>query len=302
MTQPTDTADRIAHARSFLFVPGDRPERFDKALASGADAVVLDLEDAVAPERKAVAREAVRAFLMQRREAAGDHRAPAAVSVAPPVLVRINATASAWFQADIDALTAGSPDAIDGPGAPDALMVPKAESSDELAALARALPGVPLVPLIESARGLVELHAIAMAPGVARLALGHIDFIADVGMTPSDDEAELTPLRFALAVASRAAGLPPPIDGVTVAIDDTERLHRDARRAAQLGFTAKLCIHPRQIAALHAALRPDASAIAWARRVIAADAAAGGAAFQLDGRMVDAPVVLQARRLLAFLS
>jgi len=271
-------ANRIADGRSFLFVPGDRPERFAKAIASGADAVILDLEDAVPPERKSAAREAVRVYLRER------------YAHGVPVLVRINAASSAWFQADIDAMTETTPDA---------LMVPKAESADAFAALARALPGVPLVPLVESARGLVELHAIALAPGVARLALGHIDFIADVGMSPSDEEAELTPLRFALAVASRAAGLPPPIDGVTVAIDDPDRLHRDAQRARRLGFTAKLCIHPRQISALHAALRPGDDAIAWARRVIAADAAAGGAAFQLDGRMVDAPVVLQARRIAA---
>lgn len=278
MTEHSDTADRIANARSFLFVPGDRPERFAKAIASGADAVILDLEDAVPPERKSAAREAVSVHLHGR----GAHGVP--------VLVRTNAASSAWFQADIDALTET---------APDALMVPKAESADAFAALARALPGVALVPLIESARGLLQLHAIAAVPGVARLALGHIDFIADVGMTPSDDEAELASLRLALAVTSRAADLPPPIDGVTVAIDDPDRLHRDAQRARRLGFTAKLCIHPRQIAALHAAWRPDESAIAWARRVIAADAAAGGAAFQLDGRMVDAPVVLQARRIAA---
>jgi citrate lyase subunit beta/citryl-CoA lyase len=134
---------------------------------------------------------------------------------------------------------------------------------------------------------------------VLRLAVGHIDFGADTGLQPSADEAELAPLRFAVAMATRLGHLAPAIDGVTVDIADEDRLREDTRRALRFGFGAKLCIHPRQVAGVHAALAPGAEQLDWARRVVAADAATGGAAVQLDGRMVDAPVVLQARRMLS---
>jgi citrate lyase subunit beta/citryl-CoA lyase len=154
------------------------------------------------------------------------------------------------------------------------------------------------VPLVESAAGWAALAEIAAAPAVVRLAVGHLDFMADTGIQCSEDEAELLPLRFAVTMQSRLCRLAPAIDGVTARFDDDERLRRDTRRALALGFGAKLCIHPRQVGVVHAALRPSAEEIAWARRVVAADAAAAGAAVQLDGRMVDAPVVLQARRVL----
>ena len=132
-----------------------------------------------------------------------------------------------------------------------------------------------------------------------RLVVGHIDFMADTGLQCSDDERELIPLRFAVAMATRLGALAPAVDGVTVGIDDDERLREDTRRALRFGFGAKLCIHPRQVAIVHEAMMPSAAELRWAERVIAADAAARGAAVQLDGRMVDLPVVLQARRTLA---
>jgi citrate lyase subunit beta/citryl-CoA lyase len=143
------------------------------------------------------------------------------------------------------------------------------------------------------------LAEIAHAPGVLRLVVGHIDFMADTGIRCSDDERELDALRFAVAMQTRANRLAPAIDGVTLAIGDTLRLQTDVQRALNFGFGGKLCIHPRQVPVVHAAMAPSEAELDRARRVVAADEASGGAAVQLDGRMVDLPVVLQARRTLA---
>lgn len=280
MTTMPDLDAPLACARTLLFVPGNRPERFMKALASGADAVVLDLEDAVPADAKAAAREAIAAAWQELR------------SAGLPLVVRINAPASEAGIADLAWLALLQP-------APDAVMVPKADGVDALQAAAHAAPGVPLLPLIESAAGWDALPVIASTPGVLRLVIGHIDFVADTGLLCSDDERELVPLRFAVAMHTRLQQLAPAIDGVTAAFDDHARLRADTQRALRFGFGAKLCIHPRQVAVVHDALAPSADEQAWAERVLAADAASGGAAVQLDGRMVDLPVVLQARRTLA---
>lgn len=273
----------LATARSFLFVPGHRPERFEKALASGADAVVLDLEDAVPLEAKAAAREAIAAAW------------PALCAPGrAPVVLRINAVGQPSGDEDLRWLRDASSVMF-----PAGLMVPKAESANDLATVRSAVPGACLLPLIESAAGHAALADVAGAEGVLRLVLGHIDFMADTGLQCSDDEAELAPLRFAIAMATRMRQRAPAVDGVTVALDDAARLRADTRRALRFGFGAKLCIHPRQVADIHAAMAPTPDELDWARRVVAADAAAGGAAVQLDGRMVDRPVVLQARRILA---
>jgi citrate lyase subunit beta/citryl-CoA lyase len=273
------STDAVAQARSLLFVPGNRPERFLKAAQSGADAVILDLEDAVPPADKVSARAAI------------CQQWPHLSTLDVPLLVRINAADSAAWAADLAALA--------GLQRLAAVMVPKAESADALRQVHEALAGVALLPLVESAAGYDALPRIAAAPGVLRLALGHIDFMADTGLQCSDDERELAPLRFAIAMATRLQRLAPAIDGVTVAIDDAQRLRDDTQRALHFGFGAKLCIHPRQVAGVHEAMAPSAADLDWARRVVAADAAAAGAAVQLDGRMVDVPVVLRAQRLLA---
>jgi len=269
----------LARARSFLFVPGIRPERFAKALASGADAVVLDLEDSVPANAKQAAREAARDAWAELRGA----------GVA--LVVRINAPEGAWGADDIEWLARL--------GRPAAVMVPKVESADALDRVTAALPGIALLPLIESAAGYATLPEIAAAAGVSRLVIGHIDFMADTGIQCSAGEPELASLRFAVAMATRLNRLAPAVDGVTVAIDDEAKLREDTARALRFGFGAKLCIHPRQVAIVHDVMAPSADDIDWAQRVIAADAAAGGAATQVDGRMVDLPVVLQARRTLA---
>jgi citrate lyase subunit beta / citryl-CoA lyase len=267
-----------AQARTFLFVPGNRPERFEKAARSGADAIVLDLEDSVPPAGKAAAREAI------------EREWPRLHAMAVPLVVRVNPAGCDAGMADVAWLARLAP--CHG------VMLPKAESGDAVAHLHDALGGVGVLPLIESAAGLAALPSIAAAAGVIRLVVGHIDFMADLGLQCDDAEMELAPLRFAVAMATRLHRLSGAVDGVTVRFDDDTQLAEDTRRAIRFGFTGKLCIHPNQVPAVHAAFAPTAQELDWARRVIAAEAAAGGSAVQLDGRMVDLPVVLQARRLL----
>lgn len=265
-------------ARTLLFVPGDRPERFDKACASGADAVIIDLEDAVAPDAKARARDAVAAWLVasQAPPAAGQP-GPATRSV----WLRVNAAGTPWFADDVAlARRAG----IAG------IVLPKAEHAEQLREVGAASA---VIALIETARGIANVDAVAGAPGVARLAFGSIDLQADLGIAGDGDA--LHAFRSALVLASRLADLAPPIDGVTTAIDDTALLRAEARRAREFGFGGKLCIHPKQIATVREAFAASAAERAWAERVLEAAGRAGGAAVQVDGRMVDRPVMLRAR-------
>jgi citrate lyase subunit beta/citryl-CoA lyase len=254
--------------RSYLFVPADRPERYAKALASGADAVIVDLEDAVAPPAKDSARAALLAWLAR---AEGQ------------VVVRINAGGTPWFADDLAVLL--SPQVV-------AAMVPKAERADDLA----RVPHASLLPLVETAAGVDNVREIARAPRVQRLVFGSIDLQADLGMAGDGDE--LLVFRTQLVLQSRLANLAPPVDGVCTAIDDTAALAADTLRARRLGFGAKLCIHPRQVDPVNRGFTPGADEVAWARRVLDAAAAAGGAAVAVDGRMVDKPVLLRAQALI----
>ena len=262
----------IAAARSFLFVPGDRPERFGKALAAGADQVILDLEDAVAPARKEEARAAIAAWL------------PTAPQ---PVLLRVNAAGSAGFAADL-AICAHSNVA--------GIMIPKAEAVDALAEAHRAAPKAALLPLIESARGLRAAEALAAAPGVVRLVFGSVDFQLDLGIP--EEGAPLAMFRSELVYASRLGGAAPPVDGVTVALDNQAQLQSDTARARAFGFGGKLCIHPRQVEAVNAGFEPSEREIAWARRIMDAVASADSAAVAVDGELVDRPVILKAQSIL----
>jgi citrate lyase subunit beta/citryl-CoA lyase len=261
--------------RSYLFVPGDRPERFDKALASGADAVILDLEDAVPVPAKEAAREAVVSWLGARTPTAS-----------PQIVVRINAVGTPQHEADVDACRHGV----------HAVVLPKSERVDDLARLARALPGAALLPLIETAVGFAAALELARAPAVQRLVFGSIDFQHDLGIDGEGEE--LLFFRSQLVLYSRLALLAAPVDGVSTVLDDAALIHTEALRARRLGFGAKLCIHPKQITPVDAAFAPTAAQLDWARRVIAAADAAGGAAVALDGAMVDRPVILRAQALL----
>ncbi|WP_322027185.1 CoA ester lyase [Burkholderia sp. BCC1977] len=259
---------RSMPARSYLFVPGNKPERFDKALASGADAVIIDLEDAVEPDAKVAARDAIAQW----------------VSPEHPVLVRINARNTPWFEADA---ALGALKGVAG------IVLPKAEHADDVcAAVALARRRVPVHPLIESANGMWNALDVAKAPCVERLMFGTLDFIADMGM--SDDGASLNHFRSQLALISRVAGIESPVDGVTPDIDDGERIERAAFNGKQLGFGAKLCIHPKQIAFVHKCFRPSDDEVRWARRVLDAMRDANGGVVTVDGKMVDRPVLLRA--------
>ncbi|MBA2960996.1 MULTISPECIES: HpcH/HpaI aldolase/citrate lyase family protein [Ramlibacter] len=256
--------------RSYLFVPGDRPERFAKACASGAHAVIVDLEDAVAPEQKAAARAALAAWLHP------DH----------PVLVRINAADTAWFRDDC--ALAGRPGVA-------GVVLPKAERLEDIEAL-RAAGAAAVLPLIETAVGYDRARELAGAAGVHRLVFGSIDFQLDLGITGEDDA--LLAFRSGLVLASRLAGVAAPVDGVSTAIDDAAQLSADAARARRLGFGGKLCIHPRQLQAVHAAFSPSEADVRWAKRVLEAAGSAKGVAIAVDGKMVDRPVILRAQAIL----
>ena len=261
---PSRAREDIAAARTFLFVPGDRPERFAKAAASGADCLILDLEDAVAPAAKDGARDAVVAFL-------------AAGGVG---LVRVNGARTRWHDADLDAVV----------GLAAGLVMPKSETRADWAGTG----AVPVIPLIESAQGVYETRALLADPQAVRPALGSIDLAAELGISPDDSEA-LLQVRSSLVLAASAAGSASPVDGVTAALRDASALVRDLEHARRLGFGAKLCIHPLQIDTVHRLLAPAAEEVAWAQRVVALD----GSAVSLDGEMVDAAVIARAVRLLA---
>jgi citrate lyase subunit beta/citryl-CoA lyase len=257
-------------ARSYLFVPGNRPERFDKACAAGADAVIVDLEDAVPPAEKAAARAALAAWLSPQQ----------------PVLVRINGFDSAWFEDD---LALCSTPGVAG------VVLPKAEHEEALGAVASA-GAAAILPLIESGLGLWHAAALARLPRVERLVFGSIDFSFDMGI--QEGHETLLYARSQLVLASRVAGIAAPVDGVTTSFDEPERVHADTLRARALGFGGKLCIHPKQVAPVHEAFAPTAEETAWAGRVVAAAAAAQGGAVALDGKMVDRPVILIAQQML----
>jgi citrate lyase subunit beta / citryl-CoA lyase len=266
----SELARGIASARSMLFVPGDRPDRFPKAHASGADEIVLDLEDAVAPDAKAQARENICSW--RASEGTG--------------VVRINGPDSRWYEEDVAALA----------DMPCAVMLPKAASADEITALvSRLAAGSCVIPILESAVGVLEARGICAAAGVVRAAFGNADLASDLGVDPTDRTA-LAHARAATVLASAAGRLAPPLDGVTLALSDDELLRADAEHAGQLGFTGKLCIHPRQVAIVNELFSASPEELAWAREIVAA---ASDSVTVIDGQMIDKPLIDRARRLLA---
>lgn len=261
---------RLREARTFLFVPGSRPERFDKAAAAGADVVVIDLEDAVAHKDKVAARGAAADWLGRGESA----------------VVRINASDTAWHSADIAmAHDLAAP-----------VMLAKARGIAEVDAVAKRT-GADVIPLIETSSGVLAAAEIAGHPGVARMAFGSIDLAAELGVDP-ENRATLLFARSTLVLASAAAGIAPPIDGVTTALGDPSVLADDVAYAARIGLSAKLCIHPRQVRTAHRCFAPSAAEIEWAQRILDS-VRTDGAAVAIDGHMVDAPVVARAERILA---
>lgn len=258
---------------TYLFVPADRLDRLPKARASGADMVILDLEDAVGTDMKDAARASAEAVLSN-----ASHRA----------CLRINGTETQWFEDDCRLL------ALPGVAG---VMVPKAETTTGLAAVRAVLPeSVPMIPLIETARGLAAAGDLARCAGVLQLAFGSVDFQLDLGIEGED--LELLFARSQLVLSSRVAGIGAPVDGVSLAINDVERVRNDAIRARRLGFSGKLCIHPAQIAAVHEAFQPSSKDVAWAQGVLDAAMATQAGASTYEGKMVDKPVIERARAIL----
>lgn len=252
-----------------LFVPADRPDRFAKAFASGADAVILDLEDAVATDAKERARQSLLSEF-------------GSLSAAPcPVVIRINPPGSSAHKADLELV-------LDLPAT--VVMVPKVESAHVVQAVTAAI-GLPVIALIESAHGLAAAREIAEAS--ARLAFGSIDFAADLGCSHSREALLLA--RSELVVASRLAGRPGPIDGVTLETKDLEPVRDEAHYAASLGFTGKMLIHPAHVGPARTGFAPTSDEISWAKRVLGA---ATDGATAVDGAMVDRPVRLHAESIL----
>lgn len=269
MTSIEQPGALAARLQSLLFVPGARPDRFAGALASGADAVCIDLEDAVPREGKAEARAAALAAL-------GD----------PRLTIRINGLTTAHAADDLAALAAA-------PVRPSLLFLPKVESVVELGPV-QAL-GIPLVPLIETPKGLRVAHEIGAAPAVVAMMFGGGDFSAELGVDLAWEPLLFARSQFVMACAE--AGVP-AIDVPWIRIDQVEGLVEETRRAKALGFSAKAAIHPNQIATIHQVMRPTAAEIAEAEEAAAAFAAAGGAAVRFKGKMLEAPVVRRYRRIL----
>ena len=277
--------------RTMLFAPGDHARKVEKVFDAGADAVILDLEDAVAVSQKPATRALVREALQRPRPNLG--------------YARVNGIETPFCYGDLAALV--------GPGL-DGVILPKVETPDQLKTIdwliaqleaERGLPagGIDLMPIIETAKGHRELGALASAtPRVKRLAFGAGDYTLDLGMRWTLAETELAAVRAACVMESRAAGIEPPIDTVFIHLNEDTALAASAALVKDMGFQGKLCIHPKQVATANAAFTPTDAEIAYARQVIQAfDAAeaAGSASIQIEGYFVDYPIVEKARRTLA---
>ncbi|UZE25601.1 CoA ester lyase [Pseudomonas sp. B21-056] len=262
--------------RSALFVPATRPERIPKAITTGADRVIVDLEDAVQENLKEQARDNLERFLSDNPDA--------------PILVRVNAPDHWAHVADLELCRRHA--GVIG------VLLPKAESAEHV--LTAANTQKPIWPIIESAKGLAELQAIAQAQGIERLSFGSLDLGLDLNLTTGSHAAEeiLSHARYAVLLATRVAGLAPALDGVFPSIQDTVGLHSTVQFARDMGFGGALCIHPSQVAIIHQALEPSPEELRWAQRIIEA-ASSGEGVFVLDGQMVDAPVIGRARSILA---
>jgi citrate lyase subunit beta/citryl-CoA lyase len=267
-----DGASTSVQARTWLFVPGDRPDRFDKASASAADEIILDLEDAVGPERKSRARRDVEWWLTHGGVG----------------WVRINGVDTQWYADDVRMLSQAA--GLRG------FMVPKAEVPAALEPLGRRLERRGFIPLIETARGVHRADQIAETESVDRIAFGSIDFAADINADES--RASMLLARTTLVLASRVADKPAPIDGATTTFTDAAVVLEEAAYSRSLGFGGKLCIHPAQLPAVSAAFVPSADELGWARAVVDAAGSTLGGAGAVEGKMIDKPVLDRAQRVL----
>lgn len=277
--------------RSLLFAPGNHPRRVEKALSLAADAVILDLEDACPIAEKVATRAVAVAALAGLRRGLG--------------YVRVNATTTEWGYGDLVAVVK--------PGV-DGIVLPKVETVDELKAVDWVITSlereqgltkgaIDLIPIIETGRGMANIADLAVATArVRRLSFGAGDFTLDMGLTWTRAETELLPYRSHCVLASRAAGIEPPLDTVWVDLRDGEGFAASVAHVKGLGFQGKLCIHPDQVPVVNTAFAPTDAEVAWSRKVVAAFAEAekaGSASIQLDGQFIDYPIVFRAERVLS---
>ncbi|MGZ0189497.1 MAG: HpcH/HpaI aldolase/citrate lyase family protein [Alphaproteobacteria bacterium] len=277
--------------RTMLFAPGNHARKVEKVFDAGADAVILDLEDAVAISEKPATRAVVRDALQRPRSCLG--------------YARVNGIETPFCYGDIEALI--------GPGI-DGIVLPKAETADQLKTVDwlmgqlerdRGLPvgSIDLLPIIETAKGHRALSQLASAVSrVKRLSFGAGDYTLDLGMRWSLGEAELIAARAAVVMESRAAELEPPIDTVFIHLNEEAAFQTSAEYGRDTGFQGKLCIHPKQIEPANMVFTPSDAEVAYAKRVVAAfdeAEAAGSASIQVEGYFVDYPIVEKARRTLA---
>jgi citrate lyase beta subunit len=268
--------------RSMLFVPGTRPDRFASALASGADGVIFDLEDSVDPSKKGEARAAVVAFLSQPPQTSAS------------LFVRVNGFESAWFFEDMES--------VGGLGSVHAIVLPKTDVPGHVGAAAQASASGRVIPLIETARGVLNAAAIAAAEAsVPAMLFGAEDLTAQIGVPRTIDGDELVFARSQVVLAATSVGAD-AIDAVLIDITAVDDLRRDALRARALGFRGKMAIHPSQIPVIHEVFSPSPAERAHAQRIVEAferAQAQGEGVIRLDDRMIDMPVVVRAKRLLA---
>jgi len=284
--------------RSFLFAPGNVPRRVEKAFTLEADAVILDLEDSVATSDKPATRKPVSEALARPRRCRG--------------YVRVNAPSTPFCYGDlVETLHKG----VDG------VVVPKIESAADLHAIDWLMANlerergitegsIDLMPIVETAAGVQRVERIVQARSlrpyaapwrVKRIAFGAGDYANDVGLAPTLEEPELADARARLVLASRAAGMENPIDSPWFHFKETDAFRRALERSRRGGFQGRLCVHPDQVAAVNAAYSPSEEEIARAQRIVAAfreAEAKGAAAIQVDGQMIDYPIVYRAQALL----
>jgi citrate lyase subunit beta/citryl-CoA lyase len=273
--------------QTVLFVPGDRRDMLCKAQQLGADAILVDLEDAVAPDAKPAARALLAELLSD-----GSLHGPSAVAV------RVN-TIGEGIDDDLTALRDACVAAI---------VVPKIGDAEAIRGARKAIDrqirdgtAIGLVPQVESVKGVISASELTTTPGVSAIAFGGEDFCVDLGVSRSEAAIELLIPRALLALHARAANLP-ALDTVYTAIEDEAGLVREAQAARQLGYSGKLLVHPSQIDPVRRVFTPSSDELDWARRIVDSPAARqenGGAVAVVDGKMVDAPVIAQAERILA---
>lgn len=276
--------------RSLLYVPGDARERLDKAPGRGADALIADLEDAVAPGAKGAARQTVADWV-------------AAVVPGPEVWVRVNNHPD-LLDDDIRAVALPGVHGISVPKVDSPAVLEHVDALLSAAEVDRGLPprSLGVIALLESAAGVLRSAEIARAPRVLHLALGEADLTAELGLRPSDDSRELLPIRMQVVLASAAAGLAPPVGPVSTDFRDLDALRESTAALRRLGFRSRSCIHPAQVALVNDVFTPSAEEIARAQRLVelydAAVVAGKGACVDDEGRMIDEAVVRSARQLL----